>query len=343
MFSNLNSIRLTMIRSHVISALMVGILFFTGLQLILLALPKNPLALSTILLLTAFVFVISVGSGIYFGYRDSTDVKKRLEEVSTFITILERGNLKTRVDVDGQDEIARITQSLNQLSAKIEKQVQSLQRLADEKTELAEEAHKAASIEERQRIARDLHDAVSQQLFAVSMMSSAAVRLLDSKPEKVKEIIGQVSELAAQAQVEMRALLLHLRPVHLGRDSLYEGLVKLIEELQSKCSLHFETAIDQIDCLSKGTEDHLFRIIQEALSNILRHSDATQVKLTFSQKEEYVFLQIYDNGKGFDVSEDKKISYGLKTMRERCEEIGGVFKLHSKQDEGTYITIRVSV
>jgi two-component system, NarL family, sensor histidine kinase LiaS len=343
MFTNLNSIRLTMIRSHLISALMVGVLFFTGLQLILLGLPSNPLTLSTILLLTAFVFVISVGAGVYFGYRNSTLVKKRLEDITTFITIMERGNLKTRMDVIGQDEIARITHSLNQLSAKIENQVFSLQRLADEKTELAQEAHKAASIEERQRIARDLHDAVSQQLFAVSMLSSAAVRMLDSKPEKVKETIYQVAELAALAQVEMRALLLHLRPVHLGRDSLNEGLLRLIDELKSKCTIQFETTIDQIDCLSKGTEDHLFRIIQEALSNILRHSDATQVKLTLSQKEDYVFLLIYDNGKGFNVSEEKKISYGLKTMKERCEEIGGVFKIQSKKNEGTYINIKVAV
>lgn len=343
MLNKLNTIRIAIIKSHFIAAITTGILFFIGLQVILLALSNNPLTLSSILLLTGYVFVISISISIYFGYIHSQPLKKRLEEISTFITVLDRGNYKTRIIDHEQDEISRIKDSLNQLAEKIENQVHSLQRLADEKTELADKAHQAATIEERQRLARDLHDAVSQQLFAIGMLSSAAVRLLESNSDKAKEMIKDIADLSAQAQVEMRALLLHLRPVHLGRDSLHDGINKLVEELKSKCNLEFETNLSEITSLSKGTEDHIFRIIQEALSNILRHADATKVKLRIFQKDAHVFLHIDDNGKGFNFTEEKVTSYGLKTMKERCVEIGGVFNVQSKEGLGTYINIKVPI
>ncbi|WP_078549071.1 sensor histidine kinase [Litchfieldia alkalitelluris] len=343
MFNKLNTIRIAIIKSHFIAAISTGILFFIGLQVILLALPNNPLTLSSILLLTGYVFVISISISIYFGYIHSQPLKKRLEDISTFITVLDRGNYKTRITDHEQDEISRIKNSLNQLAEKIENQVHSLQRLADEKTELAEKAHQAATIEGRQRLARDLHDAVSQQLFAIGMLSSAAVRLLESNSDKSKDMIKDIAELSEQAQVEMRALLLHLRPVHLGRDSLHDGINKLVEELKSKCHLEFETNLSEITSLSKGTEDHVFRIIQEALSNILRHAEATKVKLRIFQKDGYVYLHIDDNGIGFNLAEEKKTSYGLKTMKERCDEIGGLFTVQSKGGQGTYINIKVPI
>ncbi|MCA1030802.1 sensor histidine kinase [Bacillus timonensis] len=343
MFTKIESIRISMVKSHLVSAVVIGMLFFIGLQLILLTLPSNTLGLTTILLLTLFVFLISAISGVYIGYKYSQPFKKRLEDIATFITVLERGNLKTRLEDSQKDEVARITQALNQLALKIENHVQSLQRLADEKTKFAEKAHTAAVIEERQRLARDLHDAVSQQLFALNMMSSATSRIIESNPSKSKEMIEQIAHIASAAQVEMRALLLHLRPVHLGRDQLHDGLLKLIEELKDKCPIDFQTKIEDIQVLTKGTEDHLFRIVQEAIANILRHADASIVKVELYQKEHHVYLHIRDNGKGFNVKEKKLTSYGLQTMKERSDEIGGSFTIQSKEREGTYISIKVPI
>lgn len=337
----INSIRYKSIQSHLTSAIATGIFFFVGLQLFLLFLPDNPLTLLQILWLTLYVFLIAIFTAVYFGYRNSESIKMRLEDISTFIMNMSRGNLSKQIETSENDEVGIISYELNQLTQKIQSQVNSLQKLADEKTTLANETHRLAVIEERQRLARDLHDAVSQQLFALSMMSSAAVRLLEQNPEKAKDQLKSIAEMAGNAQVEMRALLLHLRPVHLSGDSLQEGIEKLITELKERCTLDFSVSFDELPTLTKGTEDHLFRIIQEALANILRHADASKVRVELLNRTTYLNLHIADNGKGFDILEDKKASYGLTTMRERCEEIGGSMSVKSKKAEGTYLDIRI--
>lgn len=240
-----------------------------------------------------------------------------------------------------QDEIGIITDDLNQLAVYIQEQVKILQRLADEKSELADQAHQAAVMEERHRLARDLHDSVSQQLFALNMLSSAAVRTVRNKPKDAEPILQQVAEIAAKAQGEMRALLLHLRPIDLKGENLAEGLKKLIRELIEKTPIEITPELDDLEGLTKGTEAHLFRIVQEGISNILRHAEATQIKISTKRIDSTLNLYISDNGKGFSVNQQKMTSYGLQTMRERCEEIGGVFQIRSKENEGTYINIRI--
>lgn len=95
--------------------------------------------------------------------------------------------------------------------------------------------------------------------------------------------------------------------------------------------------------LSETIEEHVFRIIQEALANILRHAEATEVQLKLSIRSHELFVHIRDNGKGFDIAhtDDQKISYGLKTMKERSEDIGGTFMIRSNINQGTYIDIRI--
>src|SRR5690606_34089845 len=111
------------------------------------------------------------------------------------------------------------------------------------------------------------HDAVSQQLFAISMTATALSRTMDRDVEKAKHQIALIEEMASVAQSEMRALLLHLRPVHLEGKKLTDGLHDLIRELQAKVPIEIATDIEEEVILSRGIEDHLFRIVQEALSN----------------------------------------------------------------------------
>lgn len=288
-------------------------------------------------LLIAFLF------SVYVGFKSSGDMKTRMDYLSVLIAQMSRGNYASRVYDNGDDEIARIGEELNELGEKMQSQVKSLQRLADEKAELAKTVHKAATIEERQRLARDLHDAVSQQLFALAMMSQATVRLIEKNPTKAIEQVKEIADTALKAQTEMRALLLHLRPVHLSGERLPIGINQLITELEQKCQIKFHLHIDEIIRLSETTEEHLFRIVQESLSNTLRHAEASEVTIEIQQHKRDVFLHIADNGKGFELESDldKKASYGLKTMKERSEEIGGTFAIRSKQGEGTHIDIRI--
>src|SRR5690625_4065531 len=141
----------------------------------------------------------------------------------------------------------------------------------------------------------------------------------------------------------MSALPLQLRPVQLSGDSLPTGIQKLGNELKQKSRMEFQLALEPDLMLSETVEEHVFRIVQEALSNILRHANATTVKIEVFTRSRELFLHIRDNGKGFDIEEDsdKKTSYGLKTMRERTEELGGRFTIRTNIDEGTYIDIRI--
>ncbi len=340
----INSLRFWLIRSFITVAIVSSSLFFIFLQLMVLLFPDMKINVSITFVMTGISLLLSVVTSVYIGYRHSSYLKKRVEDISTFIATLGRGKYSERINVVEEDELGRLSEDINQLANKIQNQVRSLQKLAEEKNQLALKAHTAATIEERQRLARELHDSVSQQLFALSIMSSAAIRMFDMYPEEAKKQINDIAAIAAQAQGEMRALLLHLRPVSLTNDTLCVGIHKLLEELEERTPITFEHDIKEILSLSSATEDHLFRIIQEALSNILRHADATIVKIDMHQKDDqYVYIFISDNGKGFEVNHQKQASYGLHNMRERCEEIGGQFTIRSKTGEGTHIEIHIPV
>jgi len=343
MLKKLNSIRYKFIRSHLYGLFLTTTILLSVLLGVYVSLEPSWLTSEAIFLFIGAMVIVSFFVSLYVGFQHSGSIKERLDGLSTLITSLARGNYNSRIHLTPEDEVSRIGDELNGLAEKLKTQVRSLQRMADERSEYAKSAHKAATIEERQRLARDLHDAVSQQLFALTMMSQATVRMFDQDSAKAKSQLEEITSMALQAQTEMRALLLHLRPVHLSGEPLDKGIHNLIEELKQKCQIEFDVQIDEIEDVSEGAEEHLFRIIQEALSNILRHAEATSVTVTVKSLNQEIFLHIGDNGKGFEVDQDKKTSYGLKTMQERTEEIGGTFKIRSRPDEGTYIDIRIPV
>lgn len=344
MFKKLHSIRYTFVGSHIKAVLFSTIFTLTLLLFIFVAGEPTWLTSTAIFVSLSSAFVIGIVVSVYISFQVSGHMKGRIEALSVYISTISNGKYGAKLLLnDEHDEISRLSDDLNSLAKKMQSQVKSLQRLADEKSDFADAAHKAATMEERQRLARDLHDAVSQQLFALSMMSQATLKVFDRDPKRAKEQLEEITQMSLQAQTEMRALLLHLRPVHLSGESLTNGILALIEELKQKCQIDFKIEMEEVDGVSKATEDHLFRMIQESLSNILRHADATEVKLYIRNKPSELFLHISDNGNGFDLSEDKKTSYGLKTMQERCEEIGGTFAIRSKKGEGTHIDIRIPI
>ncbi|MBB6454685.1 NarL family two-component system sensor histidine kinase LiaS [Salirhabdus euzebyi] len=344
MFSNLNSLRFRFVRAQFqtiyFSLLVIAFILFFMYSVF----SPSWLTLRSIFLTILLISLIMTPVCIYVSFHFASQLKERIDGISILISQLSKGRYSSRIyDKEYGDEIGHITTELNNLADKMQNQVKSLQRMADEKNDYAKEAYKVATMEERQRLARDLHDAVSQQLFALTMMSQATLRLLDKDPEKAKKQMEEIAHMALQAQTEMRALLLHLRPVHLSGESLQSGLYNLIEELKQRCQIDFTLHIEEIKDISSASEEHLFRMIQEILSNILRHANSSEVTIELKEKTDEIYLYIRDNGDGFDVSEklESKTSYGLKTIKERTEELGGSFVLRSKKGEGTYIIIRI--
>ncbi|MFC7439818.1 sensor histidine kinase [Laceyella putida] len=287
------------------------------------------------------MLVVFVGtfSGFPFGYA----IKRRLEGLIEATLRFERGNFSYRLPALGEDEIGLVAIHLNQMAERIEKQVASLQKLSTEKAEWEERQKQAVISEERQRLARELHDAVSQQLFAISLMSSAIKETLSGGAEPIHQQIALIEKMAGIAQNEMRALLLHLRPVTLEGKGLKEGLEELLEEFKAKHPVDIHWEVGSLPSLPKGVEDHLFRIVQEGLSNVFRHAQATSVTVRLVARNRHVHLRIIDNGVGFDMSKLKASSYGLQSIQERASEIGGIAEVVSLPDKGTQVEVKVPI
>lgn len=194
--------------------------------------------------------------------------------------------------------------------------------------------------EERQRIARELHDSVSQQLFAMTMILSAIQEQADDMNPVNQQLIGKVADMVDQAQAEMRSLLLHLRPISLTNQSLAEGIEQLFRELETKVKINFEASVTDVQLLPE-VENHLFRIVQELLSNSLRHAKAQIIECHLYEKDRNIYLRFSDDGVGFDT--DKELlqtgGYGLKNIQERVAQLGGSTNIISFEKQGTLIQI----
>lgn len=269
-----------------------------------------------------------------------------------FISLLVQGQwklagekLEARLDeaMEGKPTTAQTKDGLllkiEQLQEKLAKQTQRTRQIATEKASEREKSLQEVVVQERTRLARELHDSVSQQLFAASMLT-AAINEGSELDEETRRQFALVEKMINQSQLEMRALLLHLRPAALKGKSLQAGMNELLSELKEKVPLHIETSIEAVT-LDKGAEDHLFRILQEAVSNSLRHANANELKVQLLEREEKVILQITDDGRGFRVDESAYGSYGLSTMKERAEEVGGTLRVVSVPGEGTRIDVQM--
>ncbi len=299
------------------------------------------LVLVVIALGTLFYLMISFA----FSFSYTSELKRAVTHLIFQMKQVQRGSLDKRIQLNREDEMKRLAGELNDMTDGYEKQIRSMHRVLNENAALISEKERAAGLEERRRLARDLHDAVSQQLFAVSMSLGAIPRMIENEPEKSKQLIGQVEKMIHASQQELRALIMHLRPITLEGKGLKEALNALFSEVQQKNQqIIFNWKTDSLPELDPGVEDQLFRVIQEALSNTLRHAKAETVTFSIDHSEQKILVTMADDGTGFD-QEGKKaetnISYGLTTMEERIKELGGHFSLLSYRDKGTTIKIRV--
>lgn len=291
----------------------------------------------------AAVFIPVLVVGILFGLYHSLRLKMRLDKLRETLLMWEKGSWSQTAPEWGSDEWARLGEQMDRIGKKWGDQISSLQRLSTNNAQLAEQARVSAIIEERQRLARELHDAVSQQLFAISMTATAVGRTFDKDLDRAKRQVELIEEMSSVAQSEMRALLLHLRPVYLEGKQLYQGISELVQELQAKIPMEIVLDMDEDVHLIKGVENHLFRIVQEALSNTLRHAKANRMEIRIVQKVDTVRVTLRDDGVGFELDDTKQTSYGLSTMRERINEIGGTIQFITAPGKGTRIEIVVPI
>jgi len=210
------------------------------------------------------------------------------------------------------------------------------QRLVDELKETQQKLQELAVVEERNRLARDLHDSVKQQVFAISMQLGAARALLDNG-HRAYGPVEEAERLAKQAGAELTTLIRELRPPSLESKSLADALRDYVAEWSRQNGIATDLKVDGTSSIAWPESETLFRVAQEALANVARHSQASQVKAELANQSSNVILTIQDNGVGFDPGEVEK-GVGLDSMRERLEAIGGRLDISSGKPGGTKIT-----
>ena len=235
-----------------------------------------------------------------------------------------------------------MTHDVGLLRDKMQQMAFDLQEFSAAPTFVGEDTREEIIEQERTRIARELHDSVSQQLFAAMMLLATLNEQTKEKKryEDIKPMLETTATIVDQAQAEMRALLLHLRPVELQGKSLKEGIAQLLQELDGRLPIKIHWDITQVR-LETGVEDHLFRIVQEAISNTLRHAKASELEVLMRKVGSQLELSIKDNGVGFDTSKTFMASHGLNNIKERVESLGGNFKVISQKGEGTLIKLSI--
>ncbi|MGW0810499.1 GAF domain-containing protein [Nonomuraea sp. NPDC002799] len=206
---------------------------------------------------------------------------------------------------------------------------------------LYEDGRELAMLEERNRMARELHDAVTQKLFSLRLTAQAAATMLDKAPDRVAVELERVQRLAGEALAELRAVIVELRPAELDRHGLAETLRKHVRLLDRIHESEVVFECDELPSLGPEVEVAVLRVAQEALHNALRHSGAARVSVRLACAGGRLALTVRDDGDGFDQAESRGL--GLVSMRERAESLGGVMTVESARHAGTTVHVEVDV
>jgi signal transduction histidine kinase len=211
--------------------------------------------------------------------------------------------------------------------------------IAIQNAQMHKESRHLATLQERQRLARELHDSVSQTLFTSSVMAESALLQWDENAAKARTLLADVLHLTKSALAEMRVLLLELRPKALEQMSLTALIELLAQAVQGRNMIEVVCKFGDTHVLPPAVKVGLYRITQEALNNVIKHSTATRVDISADVRDSTVLLQIRDNGQGFERHQVSGSSLGLGIMKERAEEIHAKLRIDSAPGSGTTVQV----
>jgi PAS domain S-box-containing protein len=228
-----------------------------------------------------------------------------------------------------EDEITLLTSVADQIG------------IAVENARLYERSKQLAIAEDRRRLARDLHDSVTQSLYSLTLFAEAGQRLLRSGDhERVEKYLERLGKTAQDALREMRLLLYELRPLAFQSGKLIEALQQRLDAVERRAGLSAHLITTELPPLSPKVEESIYHIGLEALNNMLKHSRSAVVTVTLAHESSAITLKVSDHGVGFAV--DAALAQGgmgLSNMRERAEELGGTLRIDSSEQAGTQVTM----
>jgi len=215
--------------------------------------------------------------------------------------------------------------------------------LALENARLYQQAEELAVMEERGRLARELHDSVTQSLYSLTLLAEAGRRLAGAGDvERVTDYLTRLGDNAQHALKEMRLLVYELRPLALAQDGLVGALQQRLDAVEGRAGVKSQLLVEMATELPAQVEAGLYRIAQEALNNALKHAAATEVAVRIISNQKQVVLEVIDNGQGFEPAQvNNRGGLGLISMHERAERLGGSLAIISRPGAGA--TVKVSI
>ena len=215
--------------------------------------------------------------------------------------------------------------------------------LAIEKTRLYERSRELSIVEERNRLARELHDSVTQKLFGVTLTAESASTVIERNPAEARQQLQRLQQLTREAMEELRSLIFELRPPEVETEGLATALRKHVDVLQRVHGDAVELTLDGDAAPSANSDAEVLRIAQEALQNALRHAGATRVDVRLQAHNGRLRLAVSDDGVGFDPADPglRSQHLGLTSMEERARALGGRLRIASRPGEGTTVTLEV--
>jgi len=275
-------------------------------------------------ILASSLIGLTVASGLVgtlFGRLASRGLVRRLESLSSAAEAWGQGDFSVTVDDTSPDEVGQLARRMSQMAGQIQDLLQARQDLA--------------TLEERHRLARDLHDSVKQQAFATTMTLGTAKAWRERDPEAAWEMIDEAEDLSYEVQQELTNLIHELRPVELEGKGLAAALQEYGARWSRQTGIETSVTLHGEQPLPPEVERALFRLTQEALANVSKHAEAKHVVITLVCAESAITMKVEDDGRGFDPASAAGKGLGLRSMRERIEALDGELTVESAPGAGT--------
>ncbi|MFH2039733.1 MAG: histidine kinase [Chloroflexota bacterium] len=270
-------------------------------------------------------FLFSAGVlGIFFGFLIAKGMTERIDKLSNVTSAWSKGDFSKSIFDPTGDEISKLGEQLNSMAAQLE--------------DLLQKREEIAISEERNRLARDLHDSAKQEAHAASFHLGAAQALFHRNPKSAKDHLTKAENLVDSVREELAGLIHQLRPQSFDGTNFDETLNEYASEWALQTGIKATMMVEGSINLSMENRRVIYRIVQEALANVARHSSAGKVEIAMDINENQGELCISDNGVGFDTQQPFD-GIGLKSMHERAELLGGTFSISSELGKGTKILV----
>jgi NarL family two-component system sensor histidine kinase LiaS len=270
---------------------------------------------------TFFAFIVGMISSIFI----ARNITRRFNKLAVAADNWSQGNFSMFVRDTSPDELGQLSHKLNRMAEQLQNLLQTRRQLA--------------ILEERNRLARDLHDSVKQHIFVIALQVGTAKLRLEHGQDVVEaqQRLSEAEQVLHQVQEELKTMIRQLRPVALEGRGLTSALQELIAQWKRQNTIQASLQVDGEYTLPLLIEEALFRVVQEALSNVARHSHATTVEVQLVKESNQVILSVVDNGQGFDVTATERNGVGLLSMGERMQALDGDVDIESQPGKGTRV------